>query len=324
MHRNFRRWAAALIGTTAILSAPAAMAQDYPSKPVRLVISYPAGGPSDLVGRLLGRELHENLKQPVVVENRGGASGLIGLDNITKSAPDGYSLMVLNNTTTTALHFQQADLNMKERFTPVGSFLGVRMLMVVNPKLVDVKDVKGLVEHAKRNPDLQYTSSGPGSPAHMMIEEFGRKNNLQFSHIPYKGSAAALLDTVAGRVGVMVVEAYSALPHIKTGAIRPIATVSPGRASLLPDLPTSTEQGFPGLVMDSSFGLIAPPDLPKPIVERLEKALSNAVKSDAFLEHAKVAGNAIDYVDSAEYGDRLQKDFDRWGLVIKELGISSN
>lgn len=314
--------ALASVATLAI-AAPATAQDDYPSRPLKLIVSYPAGGPSDLVGRLLASELRNELGQPVVVENRAGASGLIGLDNLTKSDPDGYTLMVLNNTTTTALHFQNADLNMEERFTPIGSYLGVRMFLVVNPSVIDVNNIDELVEYAKKQKeDLQYTSSGPGSPGHMMMEDFGQKAGLNFSHIPYKGSNPALMDTVAGRVGLMVVEAYSALPHIQSGAIRPIATVSPGRAALLPDLPTSTEQGYPTLVMDSSFGLIAPPKLPEPQVERLSAALETALKSDAFKEHVAQTGNALDYSDSKSYRERLQSDFDRWGEVIKAVGIT--
>jgi len=319
---SVRKWSAVLFGVVAVVLGTLAFAQEYPSKPVRLIVSYPPGGPSDLVGRLLAAELRAQLDQPVVVENQAGASGLIALESLAKAAPDGYTLMVLNNTTTTALHFQGTDLDMENRFTPIGSFLGVRMLLVVNPQVIDVHDIAGLVEYAKGKQDIQYTSSGPGSPGNMMVQEFGQKLGINFSHIAYRGSNPALMDTIAGRVGLMVVEAASAEPHIKSGSIRPIATVSPGRASLFPELPTSTEQDYPTLVMDSSFGLIAPPRLPEPIVEVLSTSLEKAIASDAFRKHAQQAGNAIDHIGSAVYRDRLQKDFERWGQVIRETGVA--
>jgi tripartite-type tricarboxylate transporter receptor subunit TctC len=321
---GIRRRTAVAMGALALLTAGTVVAQDYPNKPIKLVISYPAGGPSDVVGRSLAHELSAQLGQQVFVENKGGASGLIALDGLTGSPADGYALMVLNNTTTTALHFLNKPLELDKRFTPVGLFLGVRMLLVVNPKVINARNVADLMAFAKGGTDVQYTSSGPGSPGHIMMEGFARQSGIKVTHVAYRGSAAALMDTVAGRVGLMVVEASSAVQHIQSGSLRAIATVSPGRASLLPDVPTSTEQNFPGLVMDSSFGLIAPPGTPAPVLERLRAALRKAIQADNFVAQAKTAGNAIEYVDGPAYRDSLIQDFDRWGRVIRDVGIKVN
>jgi tripartite-type tricarboxylate transporter receptor subunit TctC len=169
---------------------------------------------------------------------------------------------------------------------------------------------------------LQYTTSGPGSPAHLLMTGFSKQEKFEVTHIPYKGSNPALMDTVAGRVGVMLVEASSAVPHVRTGALRALACISPGRAPLMPDLKTSTELGFPNLVMDSSFGMIAPPGTPVAILNRLGTALQQATKKADFVELQRTAGNAIDFVAGTEYRARLMKDHERWAQVVKSSGIS--
>lgn len=301
----------------------AAMAQGYPDKPIKLIVSYPAGGPSDAVGRAIGKEMQLELGQPVFIENKAGVSGLIGLDALTGSPADGHTIMVLNNTTTTALLGHNKPLDFDKRMSAIGQFVGVRMLLVVNPKVIDVHDIGELVTFAKKSKQpLQYTTSGPGAPAHLLMTGFSKQEQFESTHIPYKGSNPALMDTVAGRVGVMLVEASSAVPHIRSGALRALACISPGRAPLLPDLKTSTELGFPNLVMDSSFGMIAPPGTPPAILNRLGAALQQATKKAEFIELQRTAGNAIDFVAGPEYRERLIKDHERWSQVVKTTGIS--
>lgn len=318
--REFSQLLLAALGTTLPYQA---MAQTYPDKPIKLIVSYPAGGPSDAVGRAIGKAMQDDLGQSVFIDNKAGVSGLIGLDALTASPPDGYTLMVLNNTTTTALASQGKPLDFDKRMSPIGQFVGVRMLLVVNPKVIDVKDIGELVSFAKKSKEpLQYTTSGPGAPAHLLMTGFSKQENFASIHIPYKGSNPALMDTIAGRVGVMLVEASSAVQHIRSGALRVLACISPGRAPLLPDVKTSTELGFPNLTMDSSFGMIAPPGTPAAIRERLGKALEKATKSPAFIELQRTAGNAIEFVPGADYRERLIKDYDRWADVIKTSGIT--
>lgn len=318
--RAFSQWClASLCATTSGM----AFAQHFPDKPIKLIVSYPAGGPSDAVGRAIGKEMQLELGQPVFIDNKAGVSGLIGLDALTTSPADGYTLMVLNNTTTTALLGLNKPLDFDKRMSAIGQFVGVRMLLVVNPKVMDVRDIGSLVSLAKKSKEpLQYTTSGPGSPAHLLMSGFAKQESFNVTHIPYKGSNPALLDTVAGRVGVMLVEASSAAPHVRSGALRALACISPGRAPLLPDLMTSTELGFPNLVMDSSFGMIAPPGTPPAVLARLGNALQQAVKKQDFIELQRTAGNAIDFVAANEYRDRLIKDHERWAQVIKSTGIS--
>jgi tripartite-type tricarboxylate transporter receptor subunit TctC len=315
------------IGVAALMTAATGgvLAQAYPNRNVKLIISYPAGGPSDMTGRAIARGMAAEFGQPVVVENRAGVSGLIGLETLTNSPPDGYTIMLLNNTTTTALLGQQKPLDIDKRMTTVGHFVGVRMLLVVNPKVIDVKDIAGLVNHARRSPEpLQYTTSGPGSPSQVVMEAFAIQEKFKAEHIPYKGSQPALLDTVAGRIPVMLAEASTAIEHIRSGSLRPLATVSPGRTSLLPDLKTSAEQGYPDFMFDLWFGIIAPPGTPWPLLQRIRTALRAAVQSEDFMTLMRKSGNSVEYVDGPEYRARLIKDFDRWGQLIRSTGISIN
>lgn len=295
---------------------------DFPNKPLRLLVGYAPGGPADAIGRAIAKELETELKQPVIVENRAGAAGLIALEALTQSAPDGYTLGLLSNSSTTALHFSGKALDMDRRFIPLGQFVATRLILVVNPKVVDVNNLSEFVELAKRQPGLPYASSGHGSPGHLGMELFASQKGLKLTHIPYRGSAPAIQDLIAGRFGAKVVDASTAMPFITAGVIRPIVTVSTVRPPSLPNLPTALEQGEQAFQIDSTMSLIVPPRTPTQIVDRLNTALKRAANSEGFDASTRRAGNAKSWLDPADYKVWLQRDFDKWGKVIKDAGIS--
>ena len=298
-------------------------ASDFPKRPLKLLVGYAPGGPADSIGRAIAKALEAELKQPVIVENRTGAAGLIALESLTQSAPDGYTIGLLSNSSTTALHFSNKPLDMDKRFIPLAQFVATRLILVVNPKVVDVNNLQQFIDYARREPGLSYSSSGQGSPGHLGMELFASQKGLKVTHIPYRGSAPAIQDLIAGRFGVKVVDASTAMPFIASGAVRPIVTVSTVRAPSLPDLPTALEQGESAFQIDSTMSLIVPPGTPAPVVDQLQVALKHAADSESFEAHAKRFGNAKAWLDAADYKVWLQKDFEKWGKVIKDAGITA-
>lgn len=300
-----------------------AAAADFPARPLKLIVGYAPGGPADAIGRAIGRALEAELKQPVVIDNRGGAAGTIGLDALTASPPDGYTLGLLSNSTTTALHFLKKPLDLDRRGIPLAQFVATRLLLVVNPKVVDVKTLPEFIAFARQHPGLSYTSSGHGSPGHLGMELFAHQKGLQMTHVPYRGSGPATQDVVAGVLGVEVLDASTAGPFIATGQLRPVVTVSTVRAPSQPDLPTAIEQGESAFQIDSTMSLIVPPGTPAPVVAALTAALRRAYDSDGFNAQTKTAGNAKAWLDAAAYRQWLQRDFDTWGRVIADSKIQA-
>lgn len=293
----------------------------YPNKPIKLIAGFAVGGPSDGIARAIGAALATELGQPVVVENRAGAAGVVGMDAVTASPADGYTIGLLANTSTTALHFQNKPLDVPNRVTPVGRFVSTRIVLVVNPKLVSAKTLPELVDYMRRNPGLALTSAGHGGLGHLGLELFAQEQKLNILHVAYRGSAPALNDVIGGQVAGMVVDATSVVGQIEAGRVRPIAVVSGERIPSLPNLPTALELGFKSLQIDSSMGIVLPPRTPQPIVDRLRAALKKAVDSVSYTEAAKQAGNARFFEDAAGYREWMEKDFARWGDVIRSANI---
>lgn len=306
------------------LASLSVLAQEFPSRSLKLLVGFAPGGPADSIGRAIARELEAVLRQPVVVENRAGAAGVLALDALTQSPPDGYSLGLLSNSTTTALHYARKPLDLDRRGTVLAQFVATRLVLVVNPKVVDVRTLAQFIAYARDNPGLAYTSSGHGGPGHLGMELFAQQKGLRMTHVPYRGSAPAMQDVIAGRVGVKVVDASTAMPFIQSGDIRPIVSVSTVRAPSLPDLPTALEQGETAFQIDSTMSLIVPPGTPASVVERLRAALRKAANSEGFDAHARRAGNGKAWMEAPEYRTWLQRDFERWGKVIQDAGVTVN
>lgn len=304
--------------------APASAQTDtYPSKPIKLIAGFAAGGPADGIARSIAQALAAELGQPVVVENRAGAAGTIGLDAVSASPADGYTIGLLANTTTNALHFMGKPLDVASRITPVGRFVSTRIVLVVNPNVVDVKTLPELVAYMRKNPGMTVTSAGHGGLGHLGLELFGIEQQVKLTHVSYRGSAPAMNDVIAGQVAAMVVDVSTALPHIQVGKLRPIVTVSTERIPSMPELPTALELGYKSLQIDSSMGIVMPPRTPQPIADRMRTALKNAVQGEFYIEAARRTSNARYFEDAPVFKDWLEKDFVRWGDVIRVANIKS-
>lgn len=274
----------------------AALAQDYPSKPIRVITPYGAGGASDIVVRAGVNEMSKQMNQSFVVENRTGAGASIGFEAFAASPPDGYTLL----GTASSLHGIAAVLYQKtltrdpnKDVEPVIVFANVSNVLVVNPS-VNVKSIRDLSELAKKDPGkLTFVSAGVGTSVHMAGELFKNMAGVQMTHVPYKSSVAALVDLIAGRVDVMFDNIPSALPHIRSGKLRAIATTGARRAAVLPDLPTIAEQGLAGYEAGVWIGLLAPAGTPRPIIARLNAEGNKAVRAPEFVKRMNDLGYEV-------------------------------
>jgi tripartite-type tricarboxylate transporter receptor subunit TctC len=299
----------------------------YPDKPIKLIVPYPPGGATDVIGRILAKNLGESLGQQVLVENRSGAGGNIGAEAVAKATPDGYTLLmgaVTSHSTMATLEKGKLRYDILKDFAPVMIVGSVPLVVVVNPN-VPVRTLKGLVDYAKANPGkLNYASSGAGAPQRMGAEIFQKEAGIKITHVPYKGSGPAMTDLVAGQVNMMVETVPAALPFITAGQLRPLAVTTAKRISMLPDIPTTAESGMPALEVSSTFGVLAPAGTPMPIVDQLNSAIAklllNPEVKEAFLKQGVYAATPTKPKQSAEL---LAGEVRRWEKVIKEADIKA-
>ncbi|HET9045365.1 MAG TPA: tripartite tricarboxylate transporter substrate binding protein [Casimicrobiaceae bacterium] len=302
---------------------PVALAQSaYPTKPVRIVVPFPAGGTTDILARAAAQKLSETWGQQAIVDNRPGAGGNIGAELVAKSAPDGYTLLM----GTVGTHAINASLYPKmpydhvKDFVPVILVAGVPNVLVVNPEL-PVRSVQELMAYAKANPGkLNFASSGSGTSIHLSGELFKVMTGAQMTHVPYKGSAPALTDLIGGQVQLMFDNLPSSLAFIKAGKLRALAVTSAQRSPALPDVPTVAESGVPGFEASSWFGLLAPAGTPPTIVAKIntdtQKWLASPdAKEKLAAQGANVAGGSPD-----DFAKHIQSETAKWARVVKESG----
>lgn len=304
--------------------AAGAFAQSYPDRIVRLVVPFPPGGPTDTAARIISQKMSEGLKQQVIVENRAGASGMIGAEAVARSAPDGYTIMMLATPTLLVPHLTgRKNVDVFKDFIPIGSAYDLPIVMVVNPEqMPDVTSLQQFVAKAKVQPgSMNYTSAGNGSFGHLSTELLKNLGKFDIQHIPYKGSAPAIQDLLGGQVPMMFSDMIAALPHIKAGKLRPIAVGSPTRVSFTPDVKTVAEQGFPGFDATAWGGLLAPAGTPKEVVDRLNKELQATLADKEVQAKMLAAGTIAAYQPPQQMANRMQSDYDRWGKVIRDNGI---
>ena len=276
---NGRAALLALVAAAMAFALPAA-AQSWPSKPVRMMVGASPGGGTDIVARMLGKELAESLKQPFVVDNKPGASNTIAADITAKSPPDGYTLLVATNTgQAIAPHLMKLGFDALKDLTPVALVMVVPNVLIVGPA-VTAKDVRELVAQMKARPGtFNYASSGSGSTQHLAGEAFKKIAGVEMTHIPYKGSSQAHMDLISGNAQLMFDTTSSAIGQIKGGKVRALAVTTAKRSSELPDVPTLAEAGFPGLEMTTWYGIFVPAGTPKDIVAKLHAEIMKALQT---------------------------------------------
>ncbi len=306
----------------ALAGAQAASAQAYPTRPVRVVVAFPPGGPTDFVGRLVTDKMSAELGQRTYIENRPGAAGTVGADNVAKADPDGYSLfLTTSGAVTIAPHIQSVPYDPLRDFAPIALVTKVTEVLVVTPKL-GIKTVKELVALAKEKPGaVSFASTGIGSPPHLAQELLDVSANVKFLHVPYRGAAPALTDLLGGQVQVLAADLPVLIAQIQAGTLVPIGAAADKRDALLPDVPTLAEQGYPNTEASNWYALLAPAKTPPTVIAKLNKAVDDAL-SDPEIHEKLVKAGATPVGGTPEaLGAFMKSEYEKWGKVVAERGI---
>ncbi|MFE0840996.1 tripartite tricarboxylate transporter substrate binding protein [Achromobacter insolitus] len=300
-----------------------ARADDYPSQPIKLIVPFAAGGGNDGIARILGQLLSDGLKQPVVVENRPGAGGKLGAEQGLKSAPDGYTLTLISNSYSVNPSLYKLPFDPVEDMTPIGMIARAPFFVSVNPG-VPVDSLGELVALAKKKPGgLTYASSGTGGISHLAMEAFLKTAGISMIHVPYKGSAPALTDTVAGQVNAMLTTAGSTLPYREDKRLKVLAVTLPQRVSSAPDIPTVREAGVPYDVT-VWYGIIAPKGVPPQVQAKLNAAINAAVVMPEMADRLKATGEEAAPGSPQAFRDQIVQEISLWGDVVREAGVTVN
>jgi tripartite-type tricarboxylate transporter receptor subunit TctC len=313
--------------TLALLGAPGlARAEDFPARPVRLVVAFPAGGPTDFVARLLADKLKGILGQSVLVENKSGANAAIGADYVAKSDPDGYTLFFTTISAVVMNPHLRADLpyDPVKDFAPVTRVVLTKEVLVVNAKS-SIKSTKELVELAKqKDGGMPMASTGVGSLPHLALELFQQSANVKVIHVPYRGAAPAVTDILGGQVMACFLDLPVVMPQIVSGNLRALGTASAKRDDVLPDIPTLDEQGYRDVYADNWYALFAPARTPPPVIAKLNAAFATALKDPEIGRKLLQAGAVPAPTSPEELGEILKSDLARWGTIIKSRGIKTS
>jgi tripartite-type tricarboxylate transporter receptor subunit TctC len=306
----------------AALAAPAVMAQGFPSKPIRIVVPFAAGGAVDVVARAVGQRMAEQMGSPVVVDNRPGASANLGAELVAKAAPDGYTLLMgANGLATNGTLFKNLPFDTLRDFAPIAR-VGYAPLVLVVPPSSPAKSLQELIALAKAQPgSLNYGSAGNGGSGHLATELLRINTKIDVVHVPYKGGAPALTDLMGSRLSFMLINPIEALPNIKAQRLRALAVASPKRIVLLPDVPTFTEAGVPGYDASVWWGLVAPAKTPKEVVAKLSEEALKALQDEGVREKLSGLGAVVDPAGPEQFGKFLKDEIEKWALVIKTSAI---
>jgi tripartite-type tricarboxylate transporter receptor subunit TctC len=325
MKKTFRCLFALLaIGPLLAWSSAANAQAEYPNRPIRVVLPFPAGGPGDNTFRILGREMSPRLAQPMFFENHVGGTGIVGQDLAARSPPDGYTLVALTISGALAYQGVGRSIDYTRDFAMIGQIYSQYGLLVVNPEVPEmaaIHSLRDLIAYAKANPGkINYASQGTGSVGHLVMEDIKALTGIDIVHVPYRGVAPAYNDLLAGQIQMMS-SSLGALPYIRAGKLRAIAIGSPQRLAVLPDVPTFIEQGLPGFIAGSWVGVAAPPGTPAKIVNRLSAELQAALNKPEVAALIRNLGTEPDYMAPAEFAARANRDVARWGKIMRDNNI---
>jgi len=298
--------------------------QTYPSRPIRLIVPFPPGGSNDIVARMVATQLGERLGQQVVVDNRGGAGGVLGSDLAAKSPPDGYTLLLISVAYAfgPAL-YKNLPYDPERAFAPVGILGSGAAALTVHPSL-PVNTVQELIALAKAKPGaLNYASAGVGSLQHLACALFMIQAGIDVVHVPYKGGGPAMADVIAGQAQIVMPSLIQVVPHIKSGRLRVLGTSGTRRSAVLPDVPTISESGVPGYEAHNWWGLLAPAGTPAPVVEKLHKDLTSVLSSRETEKRFETEGAEVVRMTPAEFGRFISAELVKWSRVAREVGIKA-
>ncbi len=311
--------------TLALVTAGAPAQSSYPDKPVRLIVPYPPGAGTDIIARTVGQKLGEILGQQIVVDNRGGAGGVIGADAAAKAPPDGYTMVLVTSTFAMTPALQKPPYDPVRDFTPLILLAAVPNILVVNPSM-PAHTVQELVALARAKPnEISYATSGTGTVSHLLTEWLrSTVGGMQLVHVPYKGNAQALTDLLGGHVSIMFSALPSAMPHLASGRVRPLAITSRKRSPAVPQVPTFIESGLRDFEFASEFGLLLPARAPREIVARLNREIVKILRMPDVRERLATQGAEPVGNTPEQYAAALKADLARWAKVVKTAGIRAD
>ena len=298
-----------------------ALAQAYPSKPVRLIIPFPPGGSNDVVGRAMGQQLGERLGQSVVIDNRGGAGGIIGTNEAAKSPADGYTLLLVSVAFPTSIAFNRLPQDVMKSFAPV-AMLGSGPALLVVPAASPASSVGDLLNSLKQKPgELNAAAAGIGSFQHMATELFRLQSKTNFVIVQYKGGGPALTDTIAGQVQFNLGSLVQMMPHVRSGKLKALGVSGAKRNPAMPEVPTIAEAGVPGFEVTNWWGILAPAGTPAPVLERLYQELSAILESPETRKRFELEGAEVVRMKPAEFAAFVTRETEKWTRVVKDAGI---
>jgi tripartite-type tricarboxylate transporter receptor subunit TctC len=315
-----------IVALMAALPVWAAQAQEYPTRPVTMIVTYPAGGSTDIVGRIMAEGAGEILGQPIIVENVGGASGNIGTARVAKAASDGYTLVqcAIATCAVNTVLYPNRGFDIQKDFEPVFYIGGVMNVVTVGAQS-PVKTVPELVDYARANPGkITYGSSGVGSSTHLASAWLKTLSATEMIHVPYKGMAPAIADLIGGHITMLIDNEPSILPQIKSGKVRALAVAGPQRSAALPDVPTMEEVGYKGFIVEPWFGFMAPKGTPKAVIERLNAAFNRAIQNPRIRKKLEDVGLRPVGGPPERLAEQIRLETERWAKVIRDNNIRAD
>jgi len=319
-----RSWGKLLAILSLVLLPPLSAAEDFPAKPIRLIVPFPPGGPNDIIARVIGQRMSEIVHQPIVIDNRGGQAGVLGTDAIAKSAPDGYTIGIVSaSALSISPTMEKVAYDVARDFAPITLVATVPEMLVVASS-VPARDTKELVALAKAEPGkLNFASAGTGGITHLAGELFKLTAKIDIVHVPYRGAAPAINDLLGQQVQMAFLDLPVILPHIKAGTLRAIVLGAKERVPTAPDVPTTAEVGMPDILIENWYGMIAPAGTPPPIIDRLNRVATEAMADPAVKEKLADQGLALVPQTPEQFRAYIASETARWAKVIKDAGVET-